>query len=111
MRKENPLKYLEEEYSLRIIQYLQLNPNGRTFEQICGSINTNVLPSEIIVRLKSLEKLGLVLKEKDESFRVVFSLSQKGKLVGELIWDLFRMIVNPEKNNERSNQDLLDFYR
>lgn len=107
----NPLKHFEKEYALLILQYLHLNPNGRTLEQIYSSIEHQASPSTVKSRLNVLLDLNLVVKiqGKDE-FEVLYALTERGRCASEVVWDLFRIILNPH-DNKKGNGDLIDFYR
>ncbi|NHJ01036.1 MAG: hypothetical protein EAX86_02790 [Candidatus Heimdallarchaeota archaeon] len=106
----NPLKLLEKEYTLLILQYLHLNPNGRTFEQICSSIDHRAVPSMVNSRLNTLRELGLVIRIKSEKeFEYLFALSNRGRYASEIVWDLFRIILNPRDSDE--DPDMIDFYK
>lgn len=107
----NPLKHLEKEYSLLILQYLHLNPNGRTFEQICSSIEHHATPSEVKSRLESLNDLDFVFKiPGKEEFDTLYALTNRGRCASEVVWDLFRIMLNP-REEDQDRRDLLDFYR
>jgi len=107
----NPLKKLEKEYSLLIMQYLHLNPNGRTFEQICSSIEHQASPSKVKSRLETLLDLDLIFKvQGKESLEVLYALTERGRCASEVVWDLFRIILNPRDEN-RNGSNLLDFYK
>ncbi len=104
----NPLKLLEKEYTLLILQYLHLNPNGRAFERICSSIEHHATPSKVSARLNDLLDLGLVIKIQGEDDQVLFALSHKGRCASEVVWDLFRIILNPH-DDPADDKDFLDF--
>lgn len=107
----NPLKFFEKEYSLLILQYLHLNPNGRTFEQICSSIEHHASPSKVQSRLNTLLDLGLIFKiPGKEEFAILYALSNRGRCASEVVWDLFRIILNPH-DEEKDERDILDFFR
>jgi DNA-binding HxlR family transcriptional regulator len=108
--EKNPLALLEKEYTLLILQYLHLNPNGRNFEQICSSLE-QATPSKVNTRLETLRKLGLVLKTRgNDDFEILYALTKRGRYISEIVWDIFRIILNPrEVDDEDSN--FLDFYR
>lgn len=105
----NPLKLLEKEYCLIILQYLHLNPYGRTFEQIVTSIEHNASPSKVRFRLNEMLDLGLICQEGEES-EVLYALTSRGRSASEVVWDLFRIILNP-RDEDDDRRDLLDFYR
>lgn len=106
----NPLKLFEKEYALLILQYLHLNPNGRTFEQICSSIEHHSSPSKVKSRLDTLLDLDLIFKiQGAEEFEVLYALTDRGRCASEVVWDLFRIILNPR--DDRNGRNLLDFYR
>ena len=73
---------LEKEYTLLILQYLHLNPNGRTFERICSSIEHHAIPSKVNARLNDLLDLGLVINVQGEDEQVLFA----GSHFCALIW-------------------------
>ncbi|MFX0014885.1 MAG: hypothetical protein ACFFB2_00200 [Promethearchaeota archaeon] len=107
----NPLKHLEKEYALLILQYLHLNPNGRTFEQIFTSIEHKAEASKVKSRIRMLLDLGLIFELKGrEEFEVLYALTDRGRCASEVVWDLFRIILNP-RDDDGSGRDLLDFYR
>ncbi len=106
----NPLKLLEKEYTLLILQYLHLNPTGRTFELICSSIEHHAPPSKVNARLNDLLDLGLVIKVRGEDDQVLFALSHRGRCASEVVWDLFRIILNPREEQD-DGKDFLDFLR
>jgi DNA-binding HxlR family transcriptional regulator len=106
----NPLRRLEEEYSLLILQYLHLNPKGRSFEQICTSIGCKK-PSQVTARLSELSELGLVYREMGESgIENHYVLTKRGRRASELVWDLFH-IIQSFNEDEYGKDDLLRFYR
>jgi len=107
----NPLKLLEKEYCLLILQYLHLNPNGRNLHQICSSIDHNTDVSAVNSCLSTLSDLGLivVLRGKEE-LETVFALTSRGRYASEVVWDLFRIIINPQEPDEEG-KSLLDFYK
>ena len=107
----NPLNQLEQEYILLILQYLHLNPRGKTFSQICASIEHHANPKKVTVSLKTLAAIGLVYEIKAENnTEILYVLSNRGRYASEIVWDLFRIILNPHESNE-DDPDLLDFYR
>lgn len=107
----NPLKLLEKEYSLLILQFLHLNPTGRTFQQICSSIDHNVAPSKVKTQLNTLRELGFVYKiSGKEEFEYLYVLTNRGRYASELVWDLFRICLNPHDPDEE-DQDFLGFYK
>ena len=107
----NPLKLLEKEFILLVLQYLHLNPNGRTLEQISSSVDHNVDPSIINSCLKTLFDLGLVkMVQGEEEFTIFYALTGKGRYASEIVWDLFRVIINPQDSDDLGG-DVLDFYR
>lgn len=109
MLKINPLELLEKQYSLLMLQYLHLTPNGRNFEQICSSI-AEAPPSKIRERLQSLIDLGLVVRfTSKEVFEDLYVLSTRGRYASEIVWDLFRILLNPSENDD--DNDLLKFYK
>jgi hypothetical protein len=107
----NPLKQLEQEYILLILQFLHLNPIGKSFSQICSAIEHNVNPKKVRKSLQTLTDFGLVFQMRpDETSELQYVLSNRGRYASEIVWDLFRRILNPHDSDEDS-QDLLDFYR
>ncbi|MFX1282672.1 MAG: hypothetical protein ACFFB5_03420 [Promethearchaeota archaeon] len=107
----NPLKKLEKEYSLLIMQYLHLNPNGRTFKQICSSIEHQASPSKVKSRLDTLLDLDLIFKIRGkEELEVLYALTERGRCASEVVWDLFRIILNP-RDEDNNSSNLLDFYK
>ncbi len=107
----NPLKQLEQEYILLILQYLHLNPRGKTFSQICASIEHNANPKKVTQSIKTLTSIGLIYEIKTEdNSDLLYVLSNRGRYASEIVWDLFRIILNPHESNE-DDPDLLDFYR
>lgn len=107
----NPLKHFEKEYALLILQYLHLNPNGRTLEQIYSSIEYHASPSIVKSRLDVLLDLNLIVKIKGkDEFEVLYALTERGRCASEVVWDLFRIILNPH-DNTKDNGDIIDFYR
>ncbi|MFX1507359.1 MAG: hypothetical protein ACFFDC_14850 [Promethearchaeota archaeon] len=107
----NPLKYFEKEYALLILQYLHLNPNGRTLEQIYSSIEHHASPSTVKARLDILLDLDLIFKiHGKEEFEVLYALTERGRCASEVVWDLFRIILNPHDNNAGEG-GIIDFYR
>ncbi len=107
----NPLKLLEKEYTLLILQFLHLNPTGKTFEQICSSIDHNSVPPKVKAQLKTLRELGFLYKKNGkEEFEYLYALTPRGRYASELIWDLFRICLNPHDPDEQ-DQDFLDFYK
>ncbi len=107
----NPLKQLEQEYILLILQYLHLNPRGKTFSQICASIEHDANPKNVTKSLKTLTSIGLIYEIKTEdNTEILYVLSNRGRYASEIVWDLFRIILNPHEADE-DNSDLLDFYR
>ena len=107
----NPLKLFEQEFILLILQFLHLNPTGRNFEQICSSIDHNVAPSKVKARLSTLRELGFVYKTQGkEEFEYLYALTNRGRYVSELVWDLFRICLNPHDPDEH-DQNFLDFYK
>jgi DNA-binding HxlR family transcriptional regulator len=107
----NPLSLLEKKYTLVILQYLHLNPNGRNFEQVCSSVE-KATPSEVTTRLKTLRELGLINKIKgDNGYENVYVLTKRGRYLGEIIWDIFRIIMNPRDADDDEDFDVLNFYR
>ena len=108
---ENPLKILEKEYTLLLLQYLHLNPNGRSFEQIFTSIEHNASPSKVNARLNALLDLGLVIKVRRKGdYDDLFALTNRGRCASEVVWDLFRIILNPH-DEEDDDPNLTDFLR
>ncbi len=107
----NPLKQLEQEYILLILQFLHLNPNGKSFSQICSAIEHNVNPKKVKISLQTLTDFGLVFQMRTkESSEIQYVLSNRGRYASEIVWDLFRIILNPHDSDE-DGPDLLDFYR
>ncbi len=107
----NPLKQLEQEYILLILQYLHLNPRGKTFSQICASIEHDANPKKVTASLKTLSSIGLVYEIKTEdNTEILYVLSNRGRYASEIVWDLFRIILNPHETDE-DDPGLLDFYR
>ena len=94
--------------TLLILQYLHLNPNGRTFERICSSIEHHATPSKVSARLNDLLDLGLVIKVEREAEQTLFALSHRGRCASEVVWDLFRIILNP-REEQTDGKDFLDF--
>lgn len=106
----NPLRRLEEEYSLLILQYLHLNPKDRSLEQICTSIGCKK-PSQVIARLNQLGELGLVYREMGEGgIENHYVLTKRGRRASELVWDLFH-IIQSFSDDEYGKDDILRFYR
>jgi DNA-binding HxlR family transcriptional regulator len=106
----NPLKRLEEEYSLLILQYLHLNPKGKNFEQICTSIGCKK-PSQVLSRLNDLNELGLLYREMGEGgIENHYVLTKRGRRASELVWDLFHIIQSFDEDDP-GKDDLLSFYR
>jgi DNA-binding HxlR family transcriptional regulator len=109
----NPLKRLEQEYILLILQFLHLNPNGKGFSQICSSIEHDANPKSVTKSLKTLIDLGLIFEiypADNEDPQPIYVLSNRGRYASEIVWDLFRVILNPHESLEDS-KDSLDFYR
>ncbi|MFX0122408.1 MAG: hypothetical protein ACFFAE_02140 [Candidatus Hodarchaeota archaeon] len=107
----NPLKHFEKEYALLILQYLHLNPNGRTLEQIYSSIEHNASPSTVKSRIDILLDLNLIYKIQGKvEFEVLYALTERGRCASEVVWDLFRIILNPH-DSKKDNGGLIDFYR
>jgi DNA-binding HxlR family transcriptional regulator len=107
----NPLKLHEKEYTLLILQFLHLNPTGKTFEQICSSIDHNSAPPKVKAQLNTLRELGFLYKKNGkEEFEHLYALTPRGRYASELIWDLFRICLNPHDPDEQ-DQDFLDFYK
>ncbi|MHA1975576.1 MAG: hypothetical protein ACW98F_02525 [Candidatus Hodarchaeales archaeon] len=107
----NPLKQLEQEYILLVLQYLHLNPRGKTFSQVCNSIEHNADPKKVTSCLKTLSTLGLIYEIKtQDNNEILFVLSNRGRYASEIVWDLFRIILNPHERSE-DDPDFLDFYR
>ena len=108
----NPLKHFEKEYALLILQYLHLNPNGRTLEQIFSSIEHHASPSTVKARLDTLLDLDLVFKiQGKEEFEILYALTERGRCASEVVWDLFRIILNPHDSKTGDDGGLIDFYR
>ncbi|MFX0184381.1 MAG: hypothetical protein ACFE95_14970 [Candidatus Hodarchaeota archaeon] len=108
--EKNPLASLEKEYTLLILQYLHLNPNGRNFEQICSSLEQST-PSVVNTRLETLRNLGLIFKTRgDDDFEILYALTKRGRYISEIVWDIFRIILNPREVDDEDS-DLLDFYK
>jgi hypothetical protein len=111
MVASNPLKMLEEEYILLILQYLHLNPKGKTFSQISPAIEHNPKPKQVRKSINILLELGLVFQLQAETdMDTLFVLSNRGRYASEIVWDLFRIILNPH-DEHLDDQDFLDFYR
>ncbi|MHA2173418.1 MAG: hypothetical protein ACXABI_01190 [Candidatus Hodarchaeales archaeon] len=107
----NPLKQLEQEYILLVLQFLHLNPHGKSFSQICSAIEHNANPKKVRKSLQTLTDFGLVFQMRtEESSEVQYVLSNRGRYASEIVWDLFRIILNPHDTDE-DGPDLLDFYR
>ncbi|MHA2226324.1 MAG: hypothetical protein ACXAC8_14035 [Candidatus Hodarchaeales archaeon] len=107
----NPLKILEKEYTLLLLQYLHLNPNGRSFEQIFTSVEHNASPSKVNASLNSLLDLGLVKNvQRKGDYDTLFALTKRGRFASEVVWDLFRIILNPH-DEEDDDSNLTDFFR
>ena len=107
----NPLKQLETEYILLTLQYLHLNPKGKTFSQICSSIEHNANPNKVKKSIKILVDLGLIFEVKPEGeSELQYVLSNRGRYASEIVWDLFRIILNPHESDE-FDVDTLNFYR
>ncbi|MFW9854198.1 MAG: hypothetical protein ACFFFG_04030 [Candidatus Thorarchaeota archaeon] len=106
----NPLKRLEKEYSLLILQYLHFNPKGRSFEQICTAIGCKK-PSLALSRLNDMHELGLVYREMGEGgIENHYVLTKRGRRASELVWDLFH-IIQSFTEEDQGRDDLLRFYR
>ena len=90
---------------------MHLNPTGRTFGQICSSIDHKVAPSEVNARLDTLRELGFVYKiQGKDQFEYYYVLTPRGRAASEIIWDLFRICLNPH-DPDGEDQSYLDFYK
>lgn len=108
--EKNPLALLEKEFTLLILQYLHLNPNGRNFEQICSSLE-QATPSKVNTRLETLRNLDLIFKTRgNDDFEILYVLTKRGRYISEIVWDIFRIILNPREIDDEDS-DLLDFYK
>jgi hypothetical protein len=111
MVASNPLKKLEQEYILLILQYLHLNPRGKTFSQISSAIEHNPNPKRVRMSIHTLTEIGLIFQLPAETdMDTLYVLSNRGRYASEIVWDLFRIILNPH-DAYPDDQDLLDFYR
>ncbi|MCK4849230.1 MAG: hypothetical protein KAT16_09405 [Candidatus Heimdallarchaeota archaeon] len=107
----NPLKKLEQEYILLILQYLHLNPRGKTFGQISAAIEHDPNPKQVRKSIHSLVELGLIFQLQAEiDMDTLYVLSNRGRYASEIVWDLFRIILNPH-DAYPDDKDILDFYR
>ena len=105
----NPLKQLEQEYILLILQYLHLNPTGKNFSQVCTSIEHNSNPKSVKKSLRTLIDLGLIFEVKPtDGLETLYILSNRGRYASEIVWDLFRIILNPHETYE-DDRDYLGF--
>lgn len=107
----NPLKKLEQEYILLILQYLHLNPRGKTFSQISAAIEHNPNPKKVRKSINTLIEIGLIFRlQAKTDMGTLYVLSNRGRYASEIVWDLFRIILNPHDVTP-DDQDFLDFYR
>ena len=107
----NPLKKLEQEYTLLILQYLHLNPKGKTFSQISTYIEHNPNPKKVRASINTLVEIGLIFQiPAENSVDTQYVLSNRGRYASEIVWDLFRIILNPH-DDFSDDPDFLDFYR
>ena len=94
-----------------VYDYTALNPKGKTFSQICSSIEHNANPNKVKKSIQILVDLGLVFEVKANSnSELQYVLSNRGRYASEIVWDLFRIILNPHESDE-FDRDTLDFYR
>ena len=107
----NPLKQLEQEYILLILQYLHLNPRGKTFSQISAAIEHDPNPKQVRKSIRTLTEIGLIFRLQAETdMDTQYVLSNRGRYASEIVWDLFRIILNPH-DAYPDDHDILDFYR